>query len=74
MSENVPKTSFDYLEGHWFVFNVHGCMWWVMKSYYCLEGGWYYLSSIFFGIPMIPHTYIQQSTIEIEDVYCQYKG
>ena len=23
---------------------------------------------------MIPHQYIQQSTIEIEDVYCQYKG
>ena len=68
MIENVHKTSFDYLEGYSFVLYVHGFMWWAMKSYCCLEESWY-LSSIFWY--MIPH--IQQSTIEIEDLYFQYK-
>jgi len=61
--KNMPKTSFDYLEG---IFVRILCAWIYvvgMKSYCCLEEGWY-LS--FFG--MIPHKYIQQSTIEIEGV------
>ena len=70
MNENVPKTSFDYLEG---AFVRIPCAWiyeLVMKSYYCFGRGLVFEQYIPWY--MIPH--IQQSTIEIEDLFVSIRS